>query len=167
VAKLSAGLLVYRPAPPDPPGEPGIEVLIVHPGGPYWAGKDAGAWSIPKGEHGPADDPWATARREFLEELGLDAPEGPALDLGQVIQAGGKHVQAWAVSGDVDVSTIVSNTFELEWPPRSGERQSFPEVDRAEWVTPATARAKLIAAQAAFLDRLLERLADGGLSDQG
>ena len=126
-------------------------------GGPFWAKKDAGAWSIPKGEYGPDEDPLAAARREFAEELGSPAPEGvPYLPLGEVRQKNGKVVTAWAVAGDLDVTTVVSNTFELEWPPRSGRIQEFPEVDRAAWFDLDTARTKLVAAQAGFLDRLIE-----------
>src|SRR6476660_6512990 len=109
--KLSAGLLLYRIT------DGGVEVLIGHPGGPFWARKDEGAWSIPKGEYAAGDDPLAAARREFGEELGSPPPEGPVLELGEVRQAGGKQVVAWAVPGDLDVGAITSNTFELEWPP--------------------------------------------------
>ena len=148
--KLSAGLLVFRE------GAGGIEVLLVHPGGPFWAKRDDGAWSIPKGEYGPGEDPLAVARREFLEELGVEPPEpAAAVPLGEVRQSNGKVVTAWALPGDVDVSLVRSNTFTMEWPPRSGRVQEFPEVDRAGWFDPVTARRKLIAAQAAFVDRLL------------
>ena len=129
-------------------------MLLVHPGGPLWQRKDAGAWSIPKGEHSPGEDPLAAARREFAEELGLAPPDSPAVDLGQVTQAGGKTVRAWAVAGDLDVSALRSNSFEMEWPPRSGQRLRFPEVDRAAWFPLEEARTKLVPAQAAFLDRL-------------
>ena len=152
MAKLSAGLLVYRL-------EPSLEVLLVHPGGPYWANKDERAWSIPKGEIEGNDDAWGTARREFREELGVDAPAGPAIDLGEVTQASGKRVRAWAVAGDLDVTAVESNTFELEWPPRSGTQQEFPEVDRAGWFAPAEARTKLIAAQVELVDRLVAHVA--------
>lgn len=148
----SAGLLLHRWGPT---GE--LEVLLVHPGGPFWAKKDEGAWSIPKGEHGPDDDPHATALREFAEELG-SLPEVPAgevdLDLGEVRQAGGKWVRAFAREGDLDVDRIESNTFEIEWPPRSGRRQTFPEVDRAEWFSLEVARSKINPAQAELLARL-------------
>jgi predicted NUDIX family NTP pyrophosphohydrolase len=148
--KLSAGLLVFRE------GAAGIEVLLVHPGGPFWAKRDDGAWSIPKGEYGPGEDPFEVARREFLEELGVEPPDpAAAIHLGEVRQSNGKVVTAWALPGDVDVSLVRSNTFTMEWPPRSGRVQEFPEVDRAEWFDPVTARRKLIAAQAAFVDRLL------------
>jgi predicted NUDIX family NTP pyrophosphohydrolase len=148
--KLSAGLLVFRE------GAAGIEVLLVHPGGPFWAKRDDGAWSIPKGEYGPGEDPFEVARREFLEELGVEPPDpAAAIHLGEVRQANGKVVTAWALPGDVDASLARSNTFTMEWPPRSGRVQEFPEVDRAGWFDPVTARRKLIAAQAAFVDRLL------------
>ena len=148
MAKHSAGLLLHR----SPSGR--REVLLVHPGGPFWAKKDVGAWSLPKGEVEAGEDPLAVARREFTEELGLAVPDVAADVLGEVTQAGGKVVAAWAMAADVDVATIVSNTFELEWPPRSGRVVEFPEVDRAEWFDLETAREKINGAQAAFLDRL-------------
>lgn len=151
-AARSAGLLLYRH--PDRP-----EVLLAHPGGPFWAGKDDGAWSIPKGEFGPDEDPLAAARREFAEELGTSAPDGvPYLDLGEIRQAGGKRVCAWAVAGDLDPAVAVSNTFQLQWPPRSGRTAEFPEVDRVAWFDLDTARRKLVAGQVAFLDRLAAAL---------
>jgi predicted NUDIX family NTP pyrophosphohydrolase len=128
-------------------------VLLVHPGGPFWARKDAGAWSIPKGEHDDGEDPEVCARREFLEELGSEAPSS-LIDLGTVRQKNRKEVRAFYGSGDVDVAGVVSNTFEMEWPPRSGRTQSFPEIDRAEWFTVEEAREKLNPAQVEFLDRL-------------
>ncbi len=142
--KRSAGVLLRR--------ESG-EVLLVHPGGPFWAKKDLGAWSIPKGEYADGEDPEEAARREFAEELGspLDAP---LEDLGTVKQKNGKEVRGFLAVGDLDVSTVVSNTFTMEWPPRSGRQAEFPEVDRAEWFDIETAREKLNPAQAAFLDRL-------------
>jgi predicted NUDIX family NTP pyrophosphohydrolase len=148
----SAGLLLYRLRD----GEP--EVLLVHPGGPFWARKDEGAWSIPKGEPEPGEEPQAVARREFEEELGAAPPPGEPIDLGEVRQRGGKVVHAWALEGDFDPATLRSNTFEAEWPPRSGQRREFPEVDRAEWFPLETARRKLNPAQSAFLERLVERL---------
>jgi predicted NUDIX family NTP pyrophosphohydrolase len=153
--KASAGILVYRRG-----GDGGLEVLLAHPGGPYWKTKDDGAWSIPKGEiDDPGEEPLAVARREFEEELGSPPPEtSHALPLGEVRQASGKTVTAWAVEGDLDVSRITSNTFEMEWPPRSGKKQAFPEIDRAGWFTIEEARRKLIAGQVAFLDRLGETL---------
>ena len=142
--KRSAGVLLRR--------DDG-RVLLVHPGGPFWARKDAGAWSIPKGEFDDGEDPEACARREFLEELGASAP-AELVDLGTVQQKNRKEVRAFFGDGDVDVAGIVSNTFEMEWPPRSGRMQSFPEIDRAEWFTLDDAREKLNPAQAEFLDRL-------------
>ena len=143
--KRSAGVLLRRVKDGH--------VLLVHPGGPFWARKDAGAWSIPKGEHDDDEEPEACARREFLEELGVSAP-ADLRDLGTVRQKNRKEVRAFYGEGDLDVDGIVSNTFEMEWPPRSGKRQTFPEIDRAEWFPVDVAREKLIAAQAEFLDRL-------------
>jgi predicted NUDIX family NTP pyrophosphohydrolase len=149
-SKRSAGLLVHR----ERAGR--TEVLLVHPGGPFWAKRDEGAWSVPKGELDDAgDDGLATARREFREELGIDAPAGAPRPLGEIRQRGGKVVEAWAVAGDLDVEAIVSNTFETEWPPKSGRIQAFPEVDRAGWFTLEEARVKLNPAQGELLDRLL------------
>jgi predicted NUDIX family NTP pyrophosphohydrolase len=150
VARRSAGILLHRHT------AHGLEVLLVHPGGPFWAKKDAGAWSIPKGEHDDAEDPQACALREFAEETGSAPAPGELRDLGAVRQKSGKVVQAWALEGDIDPEGIRSNTFELEWPPRSGRRQAFPEVDRAAWFSVADAREKINPAQAAFLDRLRE-----------
>ena len=150
---LSAGLLLFRR---ERDGE--LLVMLVHMGGPFWAGKDAGAWSIPKGECDPGEEPFAAARREFAEELGTPAPDGEPIDLGEITQRAGKRVRAWAVRADLDVSAIASNTFELQWPPRSGRTQSFPEVDRAEWFDLQTARGKLVKGQVALLDALAERL---------
>ena len=164
MAKTSAGLLVYRftPEPHDALDALEVlevlEVLVVHPGGPFWAKKDEGAWSIPKGEYGPGDDPAACAKREFFEELGVAPPEGTWADLGEVTQGGGKRVHAWAVRGDLDVTEITSNTFEIEWPPRSGRVSSFPEVDAAAWVSAEEARRKLVSAQSAIVDRLVDLL---------
>jgi predicted NUDIX family NTP pyrophosphohydrolase len=157
VPARSAGLLVYRT-----PGRGELDVLLVHPGGPFWAKKDEGAWSIPKGEHDPEDDPLSVAEREFFEEIGQQAPEGPRVFLGQVRQSGGKWVAAWAVEGDVDVSATTSNTFELEWPRGSGVIRTYPEVDRAEWTSLATGRVRLLKGQRPFLDRLCDLL---GASD--
>jgi len=150
VAARSAGILLYRG------GGDALEVLLVHPGGPLWARRDAGAWSIPKGEYGPQEDPLAAARREFAEELGVAPPEGEAASLGEVRQKSGKVVRAWALAGDLDVTVVQSNTFTLEWPPRSGRLQEFPEVDRAQWLGLALAREKINPAQVALLDRLGE-----------
>jgi predicted NUDIX family NTP pyrophosphohydrolase len=122
-----------------------------------------GAWSVAKGEYGEDEEPASAAEREFAEELGVAAPPGPRIDLGQVVQSGGKQVRAWAVEApDFAVDRVVSNTFEMEWPPRSGERRSFPEVDRADWVSATTARLKLVGAQVAFVDRLLAHLREAG-----
>ena len=148
MSRLSAGLLVYRRRGNE------IEVLLVHMGGPFWSHKDAGAWSLPKGEYGADEEPLAAARREFAEELGLPAPGGRALDLGEIKQAGGKVVRAWALEGDIDTDAVQSNSFELEWPRGSGTVRSFPEVDRAAWFDLQSARAKLVKGQGGFLDRL-------------
>jgi predicted NUDIX family NTP pyrophosphohydrolase len=129
-------------------------VLLVHPGGPAWARRDVGAWSIPKGEYEPGEDALAAARREFEEELGTPPPDAGAQDLGEIRQRGGKLVRAWAIPGDLDASAATSNTFSLEWPPRSGRWIEVPEIDRAEWFSLDDARAKLNPAQVALLDRL-------------
>jgi predicted NUDIX family NTP pyrophosphohydrolase len=155
MAKLSAGLLLFR----DRRG--GLEVLLVHMGGPFWAHRDAGGWSLPKGEYEPDEDPFDAARREFAEELGSHAPQGEAIELGSVKQAGGKVVRAWALRGEFDASKIRSNSFQLEWPRGSGHLQSFAEVDRAGWFDLPTARVKLLRGQLPFLERL-ERLAGSG-----
>jgi len=146
VPRRSAGLLLFR--------RPGPEVLLVHPGGPFWARKDRAAWSIPKGEIEPGEEPPDVARREFSEELGLPVPPGELTDLGEVRQAGGKVVHAYALEGDLDPGAISSNSFETEWPPRSGRRAAFPEVDRAAWFDLATAREKLVPGQVPLLERL-------------
>ena len=146
----SAGILLHRG---------GREVLLVHPGGPFWARKDAGAWSIPKGELDEDEDPRACALREFAEETGVELPGAALDDLGEVKLKGGKVVLAYAVAGDLDPAAVRSNTFELEWPPRSGRTQAFPEVDRAEWFGLEQARAKLNPAQAELVDRLEALLA--------
>ena len=148
----SAGLLLYRRR------QGRIEVLLGHMGGPFWARKDERAWSIPKGEHPEAEDALAAARREFAEETGAPPPDGPTLDLGEVRQSGGKRVTAWAVEGDLDPAAVKSNTFQVEWPPRSGRRQEFPEIDRAGWFDLDTARRKIVKGQVALVDRLEERL---------
>jgi predicted NUDIX family NTP pyrophosphohydrolase len=155
MGKTSAGILPYRRA-----NDGSMEVLLVHPGGPFWKHKDAHAWSVVKGEHEPDEDPLDDAEREFAEELGFPAPVGRRLDLGDVHQSNGKIVRAWAVEvEDLPLEHMVSNLFELEWPPHSGTVQRFPEVDRAEWMTIARARPRLVRAQAAFLDRLENRAA--------
>lgn len=148
----SAGLLLYRR------GEQGLEVFIAHMGGPFWARKDEHAWSIPKGEFAPPEEPLAAARREFREEIGVDAPDLDYVSLGDVRYSSGKVVTVFAAESDLEVAEVVSETFELEWPPRSGRTQAFPEVDEARWVALADARAKLVAGQLPALDAL-ERLA--------
>lgn len=155
MAARSAGVLLHRP------GASGPEVLLVHPGGPFWARKDAGAWSIPKGELADDEDPRAAAVREFTEETGHPVDPADLRELGTIRQKGGKQVTAYACAGDLDPLTIVSNTVELEWPPRSGRRQVFPEVDRAAWFDPAAARVAILAGQAELLDRLDALLAAG------
>lgn len=150
--RLSAGLLLYRQ------GQGGLEVLLVHPGGPFWARRDEGSWSLPKGEYEPETDPLAAALREFEEELGTPPPRADWIDLGSLVQRGGKTVRAWAGEGELDTSAVRSSTFLLEWPPRSGRRQEFPEVDRAAWFPMAQAREKLLPSQHPFLDRLLARV---------
>ncbi len=156
-SKLSAGLLMYRLC------EGVCEVLLGHPGGPFFQKKDAGAWSIPKGEIEADEDYLDAAKREFQEETGLVA-EGPFIELTPIKQKGGKVVHAWAFAGDCDPAAIVSNTFPMEWPPRSGRQVEFPEIDRAEFFDFATARQKINAAQAALLDELVEKIA--GQSDR-
>ena len=146
--RTSAGILMYRQQ------GAGLEVLLVHPGGPVWARRDAGAWSIPKGEYAEGEEPLAAARREFAEELGTALPEGETVDLGDVRQKSGKRVRAWAIAGDLDTTVVRSNTFAMEWPPRSGQMREFPEVDRAQWFDLAGAREKVNPAQVALLDRL-------------
>jgi predicted NUDIX family NTP pyrophosphohydrolase len=152
MAKRSSGILLFRRAAGDD-----LEVLLVHPGGPFWAKKDLGAWSIPKGEHEDGEDARAAALREFEEELGSPAVEGELVDLGEVRQKSGKVVTAWALEGDIDAEAIRSNTFEMEWPPRSGRTREFPEVDRAAWFGLDEARERILHAQAPLLDRLAER----------
>jgi len=148
MATRSAGILLHRQ------GIGGTEVLLVHPGGPFWARKDLGAWSIPKGEVDDGEDPRACALREFAEETGTRLPDAALDDLGSVRLKGGKLVLAYAVAGDLDPATVRSNTFELEWPPRSGRRQQFPEIDRADWFGLDDARTKLNPAQSELVDRL-------------
>jgi predicted NUDIX family NTP pyrophosphohydrolase len=148
----SAGLLLYRMS-----GHGDVEVLLAHPGGPFWARKDAGAWSIPKGEYEPShEDALATARREFREEVGLDPPAGEPVPLGERRQPSGKWVTAWALAGDLDITSATSNTFEMEWPKGSGTMREFPEVDRVEWMPLSVARQKLLKGQVPFLDALTE-----------
>lgn len=165
VVRRSAGILLFRRAP-GANGRGGLEVLLAHPGGPFFARRDAGHWTIPKGEPDDTDDDLLTvARREFAEETGHAAPAGqpdgrPPIPLGTIVQKGGKVVHAWAVEGDLDPATSVSNTFEMEWPPRSGRRRTFAEIDRVEWFVPDEARRRLKPTQVPFVDRLLE-MADG------
>ena len=151
----SAGLLLYRVA-----DDGAAEVLLGHMGGPLWARKDERGWTIPKGEHAPDEDAHDAAVREFTEELGSPPPEGPEVDLGEVRQRAGKTVRAWARRADLDVSTAVSNTFEMEWPPRSGRRATFPELDRVAWVPLARARELVVAGQVGLLDRLEDALTE-------
>ncbi|HET6859194.1 MAG TPA: NUDIX domain-containing protein [Streptomyces sp.] len=146
--KRSAGLLLFRIA------EAGTEVLIGHMGGPFWARRDAGAWSIPKGEYGPEEQPEAAARREFTEELGLPAPAGEPIPLGESRQSGGKIVTVWALEADLDIGPAVFGTFSMEWPRGSGVLREFPELDRVAWCTPQSARERLVTGQRVFLDRL-------------
>jgi predicted NUDIX family NTP pyrophosphohydrolase len=155
MSKKSAGLLLFRHCPAAPVEE--LQVLLVHPGGPFWAKKDDGAWSIPKGEFDDAEDPLAAAIREFEEETGAQ-PAGEFLPLEPLKQPGGKLVFAWAVGADFDPSSLKSNTFSMEWPPRSGRRQEFPEVDQAAWFEVESARRKILKGQAGFLDQLVKRL---------
>jgi predicted NUDIX family NTP pyrophosphohydrolase len=153
VPRTSAGILLYRLRPAGP------EVLLGHMGGPFWARKDDGAWSIPKGEHGPDEEPLAVARREFEEELGSPVPADELVPLGDVRVTSGKVLTVWAAEGDLDASATRSNTFELEWPPRSGRVQEFPEIDRADWFGLDAARPKLVKGQVPFLDRLRDAVA--------
>jgi predicted NUDIX family NTP pyrophosphohydrolase len=153
-ARRSAGLLLHRAAPAG-----GAEVLLGHMGGPFWARRDAGAWTLPKGEFTPPETPWEAARREFTEELGVPPPQGAAVPLGEVRQSGGKTVTAWAVRGELDPAAVVPGTFAMEWPPRSGRTARFPELDRVAWFGLAEARRRIVTAQGAFLDRLERWLA--------
>jgi predicted NUDIX family NTP pyrophosphohydrolase len=151
MAARSAGILMYRR------NGGALQVLLVHPGGPVWAKKDVGAWSIPKGEYHPDESPWLAALREFEEETGM-RPSGTPIQLGEAKQASGKRIIAFALEGDLDIDHIRSNVFETEWPPRSGRMQTFPEIDRAGWFTIPTAYEKIVGGQKAFLDRLLEQV---------
>ncbi|WP_405946498.1 NUDIX domain-containing protein [Streptomyces prunicolor] len=148
--KRSAGLLLYRHTDRE------LEVLLGHMGGPFFARRDAGAWGVPKGEYEPDETAWDAARREFQEELGLAPPEGEAIALGEVRQTNGKVVTAWAIEADLDPAAMVPGTFRMEWPPKSGRFQEFPELDRVEWLSLERAREVIITAQATFLDRLVE-----------
>jgi predicted NUDIX family NTP pyrophosphohydrolase len=151
MAKYSAGILLYRQR------EAMTEVLLVHLGGPYWAKKDLGAWSVPKGEYAPGENALEAARREFEEETGFPV-NGQFIQLKPVKQPGGKIVQVWAVEGDCDASAVKSNTFSMEWPPRSGKMQQFPEIDRAEWFTIDTAKSKILKGQILLINELEEKL---------
>jgi predicted NUDIX family NTP pyrophosphohydrolase len=152
--KLSAGLLLYRIV------DDTVEVLIGHPGGPFWARKDDGAWSIPKGEYLDGEDPWSVAQREFYEEIGKRAPNGPRTAFAPLRQPSGKIITAFAVRGDLDLDGTVSNTFELEWPKGSGRIRVYPEIDRVAWVSVAQARSKLLKGQRPLLDLLIRALED-------
>ena len=153
----SAGLLLYRRSPSG--GD--VEVLLAHPGGPFWARRDAGVWSVPKGEYEPGEDPLAAAYREFHEETGFHPPAGTPRPLGELAQPGGKRVVVWALEGDLDPAASTSNIFEIEWPRGSGRLRSFPEVDRVEWAGLPRARTMLLKGQVPFLDRLTEALGGG------
>jgi predicted NUDIX family NTP pyrophosphohydrolase len=153
---LSAGLLLYRIVEGD------VEVLIGHPGGPFWARKDDGAWSIPKGEYVEGEDPWTAAQREFEEELGRAPPAGPRLDFGPIKQPSGKVITAFAVRGDLDLEGTFSNTFELEWPKGSGMIREYPEIDRVGWFSVTEARSKLLKGQRPLLDLLIDALEGDG-----
>lgn len=152
MTNVSAGILLYRRAAGT------IEVLLGHPGGPFFTRKDDGAWTVLKGELDGSEDRYGVARREFEEETGHEAPDGTPVDLGEIVQSGGKHVVAWALEGDLDPDAAVSNTFEMEWPPRSGRTAAFPEIDRVAWFDLASARTKIRTTQRPFLDRLTAEL---------
>jgi predicted NUDIX family NTP pyrophosphohydrolase len=162
--RRSAGILVFRRtgersgAHRTGADRTGIQVLLGHMGGPFWENRDAGAWTVPKGEYDPTEDPLDAAKREFHEELGLPPPDAELVDLGYVRQSGGKVVSVWAVEGDLDPADVVPGTFEMEWPKGSGRLRRFPEVDYVAWLDLAIARDKIVAAQRVFLDRLAERL---------
>jgi predicted NUDIX family NTP pyrophosphohydrolase len=158
----SAGLLLYRTA-----DDGLVEVLLTHPGGPFWARKDEGVWSIPKGEYGDDEDPLAAAYREFREEIGFDPPTADPTPLGTRRQPSGKRVVAWAIHGDLDVTHAVSNTFEIEWPKGSGKTREFPEVDRVEWMSVARARTKILKGQVPFLDHLMDELSATAVVNEG
>jgi predicted NUDIX family NTP pyrophosphohydrolase len=153
VPARSAGLILFRR-----PSGPGVEVLLVHMGGPFWARRDERAWSIPKGEYADPEQPLAAARREFAEELGHKPPAGEAIELAELSQPNGKRIRAWAMEGDMDPSRMRSNTFQMEWPPRSKQMREFPEVDRAAWFDLDSARAKLVVGQVPFIDLLARQL---------
>jgi predicted NUDIX family NTP pyrophosphohydrolase len=152
MTKRSAGILLYRPS------EKGYDMLIVHPGGPFWAKKDAGSWSIPKGEYLEDEEPLVAAKREFTEEVGAAPPDGDYRDLGEAKQASGKLVRAFALESDFDLENFQSNVFTMEWPPKSGQQQEFPENDKAAWVSMAVAKKKLVAGQVPLLETLAGEL---------
>jgi predicted NUDIX family NTP pyrophosphohydrolase len=152
VPKMSAGILMFRKR------GAALEVLPVHPGGPFWKNKDAGVWSIPKGEYAEDEEPLVAAKRELFEETGIEA-RGDLVPLGQIQQSSGKIVSGWAMEGDCSPEEIRSNTLAMEWPPKSGRMQQFPEIDRAEWFGVAEAKERMVKAQTAFLDRLVEQIA--------
>lgn len=154
----SAGILLFRIV------HDRLEVLLVHPGGPFWSGKDDGSWSIPKGEFGTSEDPLDAARREFQEELGRPVT-GEVIPLKPLRQPSGKIIHAWGIRGDFDTETVTSNTFTIEWPPKSGQKREFPEVDRAGWFSMEVAMRKMVKNQTGFLDQLRERLVEAGLLD--
>jgi predicted NUDIX family NTP pyrophosphohydrolase len=160
--KMSAGIVLYRwlslkpDRALDPMQDQQFQVFLVHPGGPFWKNKDAGAWSIPKGEYAPGEDALIAARREFAEETGFDLPEGEFKPLGEIKQPSGKVISAWALEGDFPAEELKSNLFSMEWPPKSGKMQAFPEVDRARWFGLEEAREKLIPGQRGFLDCLVK-----------
>jgi predicted NUDIX family NTP pyrophosphohydrolase len=154
MGKTSAGLLMYRLH------EKAIEVFLVHPGGPFWSKKDLGAWSIPKGEYRRNEDPLAAAQREFAEETGVQPGQPSFIELAPATQSGGKAIRAWAFEGDADPATIVSNTFSMEWPPRSGQQQTFPEVDRAAWFSIEEATERILKGQIPLLSELQRLLSD-------
>jgi predicted NUDIX family NTP pyrophosphohydrolase len=160
MAKKSAGLLMYRRL------QGGLEIFLVHPGGPFWAGKDKGAWSVPKGEYAPGEDPFEVAKREFQEETGFQA-SGEFIPLTPLKQPSGKIISAWALEGDCDAASIRSNTFSMEWPPRSGKQQDFLEVDRAGWFAIPAAKEKILKGQVPFLDELSEILKEGNEKTRG
>ncbi len=153
--RRSAGLLLYRRTSAG-----AVEVLLAHPGGPLWAKRDAGVWTVPKGEFHEGEEAWAVARREFEEETGHPAPDGDPIELGEIRQKGGKLVEAWALEGDLDPATARSNTFPFEWPPRSGRWITIPEIDRVEWFAPDEARQRIKDTQIPFIDRLLDAVDD-------
>jgi len=152
--KLSAGLLIYRKK------DEKIEIFLVHPGGPFWANKDELSWSIPKGEYVSGEDPLEAAKREFREETGFDAPQGKLLSLTQLKQPSGKIVSAWAIQGDIDAVAVKSNSFSMEWPPKSGKKQEFPEIDKAGWFDIQAAEQKILKGQLGFLKELKKIIQD-------